>query len=72
MYMEELTKTANNLDDVGGNLCFVRCEVLIVSMKTATIFLVVTICSLLLVFQVFIVLEDPTGFMFGSTVSHHI
>jgi len=50
MYMEELIKTANNLADLGGSLYLVRYEVFRVPMKTATVFWVVIICSLLLVF----------------------
>jgi len=38
MYIEELTKTANNLADLGGSLHLVRCELFRVSMKTATVF----------------------------------
>lgn len=46
--MEEMTKTANNLADLGGSLCLVRCEVFRVSMETATIFWVVIMRSLLI------------------------
>lgn len=36
--------------DLGGSLYLVKCELFRVSMKTATIFRVVIMCSLLLVF----------------------
>ena len=76
MYMEELTKTANSLDDLGGGLCLVRCEVLRVSMKTAAIFWVVIMCSLLLLSQVFQCFRGSywlhVWFYWTIIVSHHI